>query len=521
MTKIVATMEGCCSCNDEFAAEDVKGKKKRVASSSHTRRRVSGRLLFAWIVLLFSFGVIKFFADTNLSLTFSGGAGDTFTSPLRRSESTSPTTSTRSTSSDGVATPSRRFPFYKNETKGSTKPLAIFYNVYLPPADVNDGNNDKTDEAEDEGDETGERQRKLADDESPSEEPASMITPPEIVREQLGQIADSYATGNSKYDVTIYYNTIGSGSESKHVGEFCDELKLRCIYMHHYDDDGRTFEEVTLSRLHDYCTDIPFKDYKVTYVHSKGSFHVRENQNWWRRYMTGAVTHEDCIEASETKGCNFCGLYFAPVPWPHMSGNMFTATCDYVNKLLPPVEFGNRTVDMVAGVRHKLHETKQFTMNIYNDYDDYHGFGRFVNDHWPGSHPDVIPCDMGSRPMSKESFPIEEWKKDHGTTNDKELFQFNKYPDAYDVTTNTMIRNRMRRLPKVKRANLNNWKIRIREYWLLAGNVYKWLYLYGTTPPDDSWVWDVYPDSYIWKKAIKEHGANDIKVVDKVLDTYK
>ena len=76
---------------------------------------------------------------------------------------------------------------------------------------------------------------------------------------------------------------------------------LECHYMDHY---NQGFEEVTLSKLHDYCTDNP--THKVTYLHNKGSHNAELRQNQlrqdvWRRHGTAAALSQQCKNANPDK----------------------------------------------------------------------------------------------------------------------------------------------------------------------------------------------------------------------------
>ncbi len=53
----------------------------------------------------------------------------------------------------------------------------------------------------------------------------------------------------------------------------------------------------------------------------------------------------------------------------------------------------------------------------------------------------------------------------------------------------------------------------MREYYLLAGNLWRWYQLYGMAPPSKSWVWSFYPDGDVWRKQSELHGRRAIDIL--------
>ena len=94
-----------------------------------------------------------------------------------------------------------------------------------------------------------------------------------------------------------------------------------------HDDEGD--ESQTLGLLCQHCVENPSDT--VVYLHSKGSFHAKEENNRLRRLS------EECAHVPDQ--CNICSSRFSPLPYPHTSGNMWVAKCVYVRKLINPNEF--------------------------------------------------------------------------------------------------------------------------------------------------------------------------------------
>lgn len=108
-------------------------------------------------------------------------------------------------------------------------------------------------------------------------------------------------------------------------------------------------------------------------------------------------------------------MFSIPLTLLFCQGNFWSASCDYVRKLIPPNEFAQAQDAMYEELLQK--QNKQ--MND-SDSDDVYGqqrpqqlppillrndsfwvprpaslgLGRFANEVWIGSHPDVIPCDV-------------------------------------------------------------------------------------------------------------------------------
>jgi len=373
---------------------------------------------------------------------------------------------------------------FQDDDDSEQPPWALFYNIYLPFR--NDGADDNV------------RVRKDVIPSYPNNSRSipTLQSPLEIVREQLGQIADSFAN-NANSIFTVYYNTIGNETEASAVSNFCGELKLRCVHMGHYADGA--FEEVTLERVREYCSVRPA--HRAIYLHSKGTYHNNDRNAWWRRHMTAAVTRMECLEpqllslSTKEPSCNLCGLLFTPLPWHHFSGNFFVADCRYINKLLPIDEYRTRLELLAVRIRERLYNSSHFVIHMFRDDDAYLGLGRFASEHWPGSHPDLVPCDL-SRPTRE----IKYWKSDRNMTpaidENRDLFEFKMFPpsDRGGVVGGYQL------FPAKHRWETHR---RIRELYLLAGNVYKWMFLYNATPRAGSWVWDFYPDAEAWQRGFQ------------------
>ena len=61
------------------------------------------------------------------------------------------------------------------------------------------------------------------------------------------------------------------------------------------------------------------------------------------------------------------------------------------------------------------------------------------------------------------------------------------------------------------------WKrdVRMREYYYLAGNLYRWYKLYNKVPDDNSWVWNWYPDGHVWNVYVAFWGHDVVNEITK------
>ena len=58
-----------------------------------------------------------------------------------------------------------------------------------------------------------------------------------------------------------------------------------------------------------------------------------------------------------------------------------------------------------------------------------------------------------------------------------------------------------------------------REYYFLAGSVFRWHMLYDKVPKSNSWVWQWFPDGKLWETASKVSGADALNAIAKQLSS--
>ena len=330
-----------------------------------------------------------------------------------------------------------------------------------------------------------------------------------IVKEQLDQIASSYVSSLKDRQVPIYFNTIGSPLlKSTFLHELCESRKLSCKLLNHSDS---AYEEATLQSLYDFCQEQDKESIRVAYLHNKGSlmaFSHNGTDEIWRGHLTAAAMNEQCWNPpNET--CNVCGLQFWPVWSTFFPGNMWTAQCSYVRKLLPPVGF-KAQMDVLYKKTRELEKEGKLTNGMYpyfeekvisNPIKSLFGVERFALEHWVGSHPDLQPCDVSGKYAGDPTVWTEDGLSEKDFVWSMAPHQYLRYGPTYWWAF---------RVSKIHYI-LRDRERRMREYFLLPGFLHKWIHLYNATPPASSWVWSWYPDSKLWQQRVKEMG---IKVID-------
>lgn len=315
----------------------------------------------------------------------------------------------------------------------------------------------------------------------------------DIVREQLTQITNGLPNSRT---VSVYYTTTGVYRVAKHEADrACHELGLDyCYWMGHW-KEGQ--EELTLNHLHEYCH--YNEDATVVYLHTKGSFHSAKGRNHaWRWHLTKAAL--TCASSSMTMNatatsfsdemkhtCNVCGLQFYPVWTTFFPGNMFSASCEYVNRLWAPHEFATR-LDRV--VKSALANESGLSFTLYNASNPGNlGLDRYAMEHWIASHPSVRPCEVLT-----DSPRLDVWYETNATQRNivTPAPQHNWREEGWFRWNSAAVQS----LLFDDSAQLR------KEFFLLPGYLFKWRHLYSEIPPKNSWVWHWYPDGDFWKNSI-------------------
>ena len=327
---------------------------------------------------------------------------------------------------------------------------------------------------------------------------------------------------NHYNNVTVYFVTLsGRTLNATSLEQICNKNvtpHINCVHWKHVGNDTVWGGETdTLSEFHSYCRDTihKFPNARAAYIHNKGSFHPSRQNTRWRRVLTDAIIHPDCVnppltnsteaaEEDQQQQCDVCGLNFATPPRMFTTlfpGNFFTASCQYVNRLLPPKEYSDKLQTLNKQVvRTRIPPHFSFTLKTQKPWAI--GAGRYAPEHWIGSHPSLKPCQLSVPP---DYFY---WEDHDHKIHYKSHFDFSVFPD-------TRPGGRLREDNEfwgvyLNSTLLNNTDLRLRDYSLLGGLLFRWTRLYNNTiPPDDSWLWSWLPDGDFWKRAVQTYGAHD------------
>ncbi|CAK0854265.1 unnamed protein product, partial [Prorocentrum cordatum] len=206
-----------------------------------------------------------------------------------------------------------------------------------------------------------------------------------IVKEHMDVVKASAAF---RAGLTLNYVFIGP------IGSKVPEL-INCPTCHQLEHKQAGDEVVTLQYLFDHCKHNPSD--RVLYMHSKGSFHKKPENDDFRRFLTKGAWSDACQNMPQE--CNACGSRFSPLPHQHFPGNMWVARCEYVSRLVEPSKMATamQKVTMLSGgVGESGVPTSGQPLEL--DWDGqmsaWLGLGRFAMEHWLPSHPSHAPCDV-------------------------------------------------------------------------------------------------------------------------------
>lgn len=214
---------------------------------------------------------------------------------------------------------------------------------------------------------------------------------------------------------------------------------------------------------------------------------------------TMAAASEMCTNPPDAS-CDFCGLIVTPMPWLHVPGNFWTARCSYVKKLLPPDEYHKALTNYRYSMAEPYVLNKTMSMRFEVRGKVAYGDGRWSNENWIGSHPDVQACDTANT-----SSDIGYWQS--VDRNASEEFAFSLAPRR------DLVYMMDKSKPRIPPSILNRPVARIKDFHLLGGAITRWQWLYGKVPDKSSWVWSYYPDAALWQEGVEQHGVDAFRVV--------
>ena len=321
----------------------------------------------------------------------------------------------------------------------------------------------------------------------------------EVITEQLGQVASRLRKLEKDQRLAVlYYNLIGNSRAfpEKRMQKLCSGLhsQLSCKQIGSYETAS---ESVTLQDIYDFCQNDNVSDARVSYIHSKGSYHQTEVNTNWRRALTDSVVHQDCLFPPDDQ-CNVCGAQFYTRFSTMYPGNMWTAKCSYVKRLLPPLEGGEydkrKKESVIKFLKYRL--WGQLSSTLLDDRVDYFGLGRYRLEHWIGSHPSIIPCELHNKNISFA-----------------DMINGDVTPANYSWALGPRRNEVVGELVAARQKIENDEDAQFREYYFLPGNLLKWFTLYGSdgVPPQSSWVWKFFPGGEKWRSLVNLYGENAVE----------
>jgi hypothetical protein len=286
--------------------------------------------------------------------------------------------------------------------------------------------------------------------------------------------------------------SIGSTSDTVQgvLAEACSDMpNLACRPLYHF---HRNYEGETLRQLHRFCRQYP--TYSVSYIHNQSPMRLRltdDNDNLIR-HLTMAATSRLCLELP-SDACNVCGLLFHTLWTFFFPGNMFAASCDYVNRLVAPEKFERKMQEYVEELLLRRLRS-ELTTSLYPDEMDYFGLDRYAIEHWIGSHPALAPCDLSSKWQDFNFWML----------RDRTLRDFNRSNVIHQ-------RGLPFGLGNVSEDTVQaDISLRRREAAYLAGHLLKWYTLYRAAPEPLAWAWWNLPDGLLWLKGNHDYGMDAI-----------
>ena len=421
----------------------------------------------------------------------------------------------------------------------------IFYNVYIPTTKDEENNNTNSNNSTT----TASRKRSSTSEQQQQQEQQRNAV--RIILEQMKQRNMSIEASTSP----LWYVQIGgadagannpssSSSSSSSTTTTTTEdgggvdIILRddqwcqpnCSLLEHLDAGG---EVDTLQHLWEYCQIRQHRHDVVTYIHNKGAYHPTVFNEKIRRRSTKAafdcrsVLAPSSYSSSSVAGSplpppspfklstNVCAGRVSVLPQYLANGNMWSAKCDYISRLIPPNQYESSLRRMYEGkdglniqlpVDNTLSkqqpppppssssQQKRGFDNV-NDSNDSNknnkiigdvsclqptnvkpnhlGIGRFAFERWVWSHPDVIPADV---------FP-----------SDKVMDKYDRLQKLPDWKPS--FRRSFGRDPKImglSTTSTNGRSLSTSSFSKLEGRLFEWDFLYQKRPPEDSWIWKFY-----------------------------
>ena len=256
-------------------------------------------------------------------------------------------------------------------------------------------------------------------------------------------------------------------------------------------------EVITLQALHDYCRAPDHREHRVIYMHSKGSFTRKLQNNVLRHALMRGILSAECISgapfgAADARRCDACSSQFAFLPFFSFLGNMWLAECEFIAKLIAPDRFDARKRRVVETMKTRTRNvTEQSTYGtkyavttldnrtsyrfprheiFWIERASWMGVGRYAMEHWIASHPDLRPCEVFSRSSGNKHIEY-----------DRIVRPWQFRPPTLTRVQETMTANASAAFWRFERGVYHPW-------FGPMGRMFEYEQLYGKVPRNGSWI---------------------------------
>jgi hypothetical protein len=191
---------------------------------------------------------------------------------------------------------------------------------------------------------------------------------------------------------------------------------------------------------------------------------------------------------------------------------MFTAKCSYLSKVLSPADYKEKSIQL-WDYQHQMKLEGSYYNDLFAWAPNHVGYDRYASEHWLGTHPDLVPCDVSS------TIVLKHWQKEK-ERNYLHEFVWNMAPRQPILNAPWDWHNYCDKTFNITIATAND--NRFQQYFLLRGAIYRWTTFYQQIASRSSWVWTWFPDGSRWYNAVQRYGLNVLQEViqtDPHLDT--
>jgi hypothetical protein len=354
----------------------------------------------------------------------------------------------------------------------------------------------------------------------------------DVMKRHIVQLQKSYA---AERRLTLFYNVVFDNDHqhaltdvTKQVNNACQAAGLACRCLSQSTKNKKKPQKQqarvvdTLERIYEFCN--TYGNFKVIYLHTTiqtnnnnyvygGGFNrtsstiSNSTSTAWEHMAVDAVTSAFPLSAAD-EGCNAYGLQFDPFA-SAFAGHVWTAECKYVQRLLPPRTYALQVKDAATKLAPYVRR-QQMVVNsafeaLYNTSMDEH----HVLQQWIGSHPSLDPCDAFGDSLPT-TVPLVKKKVDL-------TWRMAPRFDALKTATTLLYSNKPNEQWNAVFDKTND--ATTREYFFLAGHLFRWFALYEESPPPSSWVWSFFPNGDRWKSWVERYGNHAVVTILKRNDT--